>query len=390
MFSSLVLFLLQASTPVAIASCSADSRLPQDPIVSAQALIRRGGFDLQARVYLSKQGWGGLLGDITGDGWADAPPGIDAITWSPTSFNAPDISNFVFSCNTKFGIFNDGDLLRWTPGSGLVVEISEQQIKDILQPGGGSIDVDAIRKDQDGNYWLSFRSNLIGTVLGDIADGDVLQFDFSKNHVSLVWSESDIQQMVSVATGSLDVVGDLIALATLPGGEPCFVIQSPSARDASLFGSWGGGHPVLDWQEKDWDFQVQTEIDALCFCPSQLPQPPVLMTDLPWVATDSYLRLKVRFAQPGAIICGYRSLRAGFAGIHLCGVGFIGLNTADPWLLRQYRNGRSYPLIADGSGSGTFNWRTPSLPPGAPSVDMHFQIWGGNSGLSAPIVVKLM
>ncbi len=384
------LILVNPSAQLALASSTNTTRLKQDAVVNNEALIRRFGANGQARVYLNRRGWEGILGDLDGNGWADKPNGIDAISYKRVPIGNFDLRNVLISSNSNSATYSDGDILRWVPLRGFVPEVSEEEIKTILQVPSSNIDIDSICWIEDGVYWLSLRDNLSGSVLGEIKDGDVFLIDTFKQSTKKIWSEDQVQAMVEHALGITSPFGDLIALATLPNGEYCFVVQSPSTHDAGIIAASNGGHLVPGWEEHDWGFQEDSEIDGLCFLPGYFPQPPVLTTDLSWVDRGQGIRFKVRFAEPNCRLMGFRTLQRGFFPNHLGGIGFLGLDAADPWLFQQYQNGKSYPVLVDTSGSATFDWIAPNVPIQVASFTMYFQVLGGNTGLSAPISLKLM
>ncbi|RMH01230.1 MAG: hypothetical protein D6702_11980 [Planctomycetota bacterium] len=382
---------------VGLASTTSSTRLPQDPSVLDEAWIRRQEGPPGAATWLSRHAEMALAGDLDGDGLFDAPAGIDALClWTPAGA-ATTPYDLRFSLVSDLGPFADGDLLAWLPGQGVGVEIAEADFVALLQPTSGSFDLDGVarRTGPADEVWFSLNSDLQGTVLGDLADGDVLVWDRTAGTVSRAFTEADIQALVDSATGGgTGPIGDTIALSFLPGtGELAFVVQSPSSLDASVFVADPTGlaapRLLLGWEESDWDFQQQTEIDALAFVADGPPPAPVLALDVPFYAPGEIARFKLRHGVPGSTAHGLRARRVGFDPRPGEGIGFLFLDPNDPLLISQLAHHNTWPQIVDSSGSATYDWTVPPLPPGLTEVDLFFQALDLAGGFSAPIVIRV-
>lgn len=384
--------LLATAAQSALASTSKDTRLLLDPSCKDEALILQQEGSAGAGVYWSAQSWSFQLRDADGDGWLDTLPGVDALTCDThaagTAFSP---QNVLFSMDGNYQQFEDGDLLRMDVNGGLEQVIPEQEFLDALQHQSGSFDLDAVCR-QDQLLWFSVKDAVQSASLGTIEDGDILQYDFTNGLVSRIYSEADVQAMVDQATASSNAIGDVKALAIYPGsGELAFTIQSPSADDATVFGSGQGGRLIPGWSEPDWAFQEATELDALTFLPLQVDLPPILATDLPYADQNSSVKIKVRHGSPQGMVKGLFAYRRGFDNqLSYGGVGAIYLDQMDHAYQRQMSQGSLHRTALDASGAGDFDWDTGTLPPQFSHMDILIQALDVTSmRLSNPIVVRL-
>ncbi len=392
------LLLLSCQGPMtALASTSSDTRLPQDPVVHDEAWIRREHGPPGAKGLLTKMAQMALVGDLDGDGMFDALPGVDALAyWPAAPTSTPNLYDFVFSTVSSVGSYEDGDLLRFDPAQGLQVEVPEADFLTLLQPASGSFDLDAASYDALGDaLWFSVGANLTATVLGDVADGDILVWEFATGVVWRAYTEAEVQAQVDLVTGGGNAVGDVLALSFLPGtGQLGLVVQSPSSLDASVVAVDPAAvlptELLSGWEEADWDFQQATEIDALAFVDATLPQAPVLDLDLPTYAVGEIVRFKLRHAVPGSMAQGFRARQVAFDARPGVGIGFLFLDPNDPLLQAQVRHGYTYPQRVDPSGTAVHDWVVPPLPSGMATVDLYFQALDDQGGgWSAPVVIRI-
>lgn len=390
--TSLLLLLLQGAPPPlqAIASTTADVRLPQDAICRDEAILRRDEADTWSRVHTPQAAWMAMLGDLDGDGLFDYPAGIDALTLEPTPLGAStSLAQFWFSSDRDFHGFRDGDILRMG-SQGLEVVASELDLVGLLQPASGTVDVDALHRVGDGVVLLSLANNLYGTTLGDLLDGDVLEWDWQQGVVLRLHTEAEIQQMVDLATGGSSAIGDLKSLSRVPGtGALAFTVQSPTAFDATVVTDELGGQLMAGWEEDDWSFQAGGELDALAFVPMGLPQPAILSCDVPYQAPGSLVKLRLRHAEPGARIKGISgvacTMRPDFHNQP-------GLCVIDTFLLpvRNWPGAGEMILTTDSSGSAGYDAQMPPLPAGAAYLNVWMQAYQTHGGgWSSPIVLRL-
>ena len=391
------IFMIVLQEPMtALASTTSDSRLPQDPIVRDEAWIRREEGPPGAKTYLTRHAQMALAGDIDGDSQFDALSGVDALCYWPELSGPPNPMDFCFSMVSDLGPFEDGDLLRFDSNGGMTAVVTEAELSAALMPASGSFDLDAATYlaalDQ---LWFSVTANLAGTVVGDVSDGDILVWDRSLASISRAFTEAEIQLQVDLVTGGGTAIGDVLAMSFLPGGaELAFVVQSPSSLDGSVLvldtGAVLPPRLLSGWEEPDWDFQQATEIDALVFVAPGLVQPPVLDFDLPFFAPGDVARFKLRHGVPGSVAQGFRGRWTAFDPRPGVGIGFLYLDPNDPILISQVAHGNTHPQLVDASGSATYDWIVPALPPGLTSLDLYFQaLDDSGGGWSAPIVLRI-
>ncbi len=383
------LFLIQ--DPVAVASATRSTTLPQDDLVLDEAWIVR--HEGRAGGVLWPQGaWNHQLLDADGDGLNDLPPGIDALTWFPRSGRAQATAcDFAFSTEGSYQGFLDGDLLRMTPGGGLELLYSEDQIEQLLGLLSGSMDLDAVAY-RDPLLYFSLRDGVDTQQLGPLDDGDVLRLDLTTGGVDRPFREQDLEAMVVQALGTSVSIGDVRSLSFHPhSGELLFSIQSPSDHDASVFSTAGGGALLAQWEEGDWGFLVATELDALAFLPDgeTLPQPPILAVDSPSAAPGELVYLRGRHGTPHGTMKGIYARRRGFQESPWAS-GAIFLDQEDALYQFRWTNHIFLPTALDGAGEAVFEWTAPDLPPQFSHLDFHFQVLDVASMiLSPPLTVRV-
>jgi|FLOH01.1.fsa_nt_gi hypothetical protein len=391
--TTLALLLLQGAPPpvYAIASTTSDSRLPQDTICRDEELFRRDYNDSWPRVMVTQQTWMSFLGDMDSDGLFDFPAGIDAVALAaPDSTTTPTLMDLWFSSDQDFLGFQDGDILHLSPMGGVEVIYSEADLYNLLQPTSGAIDIDALHFMENKVVRLSLANNLTGTILGDLQDGDILDWTPEANIITVVATEADVQAWVNHATGGTAAIGDVKALSMLPNSMVmAFTVQAPTAIDASVFSNENGGSLIPGWEENDWSFQQSSELDALCFVPATLGQPLVLSTDVAYVQPGAPIQLRMHHATPGAPLQGMVgttfSIRSQF-------LGQAGISVVNPYqgFSRTWPARNQPPLIADSSGSASYDAMLPNLPPGATSLTLWCQAADPTGqGWSTPIVLRL-
>jgi len=374
----------------ALASTTADSRLPQDSFVSPQDLLRLEEGDVWGRCQFPQQGWQALWGDLDGDGWADFPAGIDALDLLAPPAGAPiTLFELQFSMDRDAYGFQDGDILGLDSQGKPRLIYSEATLVSALDISSGGIDLDALCTQEDGSIWFSLRDNATSLSLGTLEDGAILAYDPNTGSTEIIADEATVQTWVTAARGSTAAFGDLKALARHPYSHALlFTIQSPSGEDGAVFTAQGGGFHLQGWQEGRWHFQVASELDALCFPKTWWPQAPVLATDLTHLPADSSFQLRLRHATPFALMRGRASsiqlLRRSSRG---------GLALSTPALGAEafvWPSAREYPLTTDGSGSAVYDGQTPHLPAGAAALWFSYQVLDlGQGGISTPLRLRI-
>lgn len=391
--SALALLLMQGVAPPmhALASTTADSRLPQDSICRDEALLRRDLNDQWSRVHTSQHGWMSFIGDMDADGLFDYPAGIDALSLNTDGLiDAPTLMDVWFSSDRDFLGFKDGDILKISPLGGVEVVYTEDALDALLLPSSGTIDIDALTILGPNTLRLSFANNLTGTILGDILDGAILEWNPSANTISLIATEAEVQQWVDSAVSGASAIGDLKSLSMLPGSTTmAFTVQAPTSQDASVYSNDAGGSIVPGWGEDDWGFQQSSELDALCFIPSSFEQPVVLSTDVAYVNQGEAVKFRMRHAEPGHQLAGI----AGSA-FHLQPHwrGLSGIAVVDPMFgpSRSWPAAQQVDIYADSSGAAQYVAVMPTLPVGVTSLTIWMQAMDlDKQSWSSPIVLRL-
>lgn len=405
-FLSVMLFLLQTAVDMphtprmdnlpegrplfALASVSADSRLPQDGFVSPQDLLRLEQDDSWARTMLSRQSWEALWGDLDANGVADAPAGIDALDLIAPPHGAPaTVFDLQFSMDRDAYGFRDGDILGIGPDAQPFLVLSEDALVQALNLVDGGLDLDAMCWQEDGELWFSLRDDESSHALGALEDGAILAYDPHDGSGRVVATEGEVQAWVDHARGGTAAIGDLKALARHPVlGYLLFTVQSPSPDDAAVFTNEDGGRRAVGWGEGCWGFQVATELDALCFPRHWWGQPPVLATDLTRLPPDATFHIRIRHATPWAFL---RGRAASHASPRRSSRGGLGLSLpALGGLAHRWPLANELPLTTDGSGSASQEVRTPILPAGVASLWMHYQALDtAYGGLSTPLLLHI-
>lgn len=389
----LALLLLQSPAPLppdprvaVIASPAADTVLAQDPLCRDEELLRLAHGDAWARLWLPLGAWNAVLGDTDFDGSFDAPAGVDGLAWAPMPGAARlDLTGLWFSSDSDFLVWKDGDVLRVDEYGWIVLVHSEDDIRTALATAS-NFDLDAIARDRNGRLWFSLRDGLSVSALGTIEDGDILIYDSSAGTVQRHATEAEVQAWAEHASPGLGPIGDVKGLAFDPMDDSLlFLVQAPSALDASVFSSAQGGVLRAGFGEADFGFAQSTELDALAAAPADLPQPPVLHADTVRGAPGELLVLRVHHATPYAVLQGIVSHRR---AVRPSPRGGFGLQV--PALGPQARAWPAGGLQADASGSATSSLNLPLLPPGHTHLDLSFQLFDGlGAGLSTPWIVRV-
>ncbi|MDP7062416.1 MAG: hypothetical protein QF489_05710 [Planctomycetota bacterium] len=365
--------------------------MPQDSICRDEALLLHDRNDRWPRVHTSQHAWMSYFGDMDDDGLFDYPAGIDAICLvAPPNGAVPTLLDCYFSSDRDFHGYKDGDIFTLSTSGGVQVVFGEDELHALLQPSSGTIDIDALAIWSADILRISLANNLGGTLLGDISDGDILEWDTSTNGVTILATEADVQQWVDQAVGGASAIGDLKSLTMLPGSNSmAFTVQAPTADDASVYSDEAGGSIVQGWHESDWQFQQSTELDALCFVPTTFKQPVVLSTDVAYVQAGHGVKIRLRHAEPSHQLAGIAGI-----GVHLKAHwrGRSGLAVVDPLFgpIRLWPAANQENILADASGAADYVAVMPQLPPGIPAMKVWFQAMDMDGcSWSSPIVLRL-
>ncbi len=369
-----------------LVSLSTDSELAGAP-VRDQELVRHadGG---TARVTWPSETLALISGDLSGNGSAEVFGDVDALHESVGGATAVD--GLYLSLLSNEDGFLDGDVLRATP-AGFVVHRSEAEFEALIGSLDGEIDVDAFQLDDDGTMLFSLAENeesslLSGDAVGWVADGDILIWAPGDPQAAILFTESQVDDMVSAALGASTTMGDVKGLARDPqSGAVLFSVQSPSNHDASVFSTAGGGALVAGQTEADFGFGTNAELDALT------------------VARSSYRSLTVSSGQPQAgetLTIELAGAAPGEVWIILAALDWeaapvLGLDgwgglVLSPDVLFSIMLGSAANLavVTDGTGAATF---TDDLGPGVPAIDVVVQAISPSPTLSStnPVLLEL-
>jgi hypothetical protein len=215
------------------------------------------GPGLEPRPFLTDAHWRAMSALLPGD--------IDGLALDRNQTHA--FQALRFSLLADEAGFLDGDILGLNPGGGFTVVISELTLTADLGVSGTSIDVDAFDLDTLGGLYFSLQSDLPGTLLGNVLDGDVL-YRHPSGVMSRAFSEAEVQQAVSTLAGGAVSVGDVQGIAYDPSGISV-AVQSPSAYDGAIV--LLGSTTALLATEADLALGG-AELDGLTFWPQNMPQ----------------------------------------------------------------------------------------------------------------------
>ena len=298
-------------------------------------------------------------GDLNGDGLSEEWSDVDALHHDVAVSGAT-----YFSLLSNLSGFLDGDILRWTPAGDLQVVILEADVVTAFGISDGNLDVDAYHQAPDGTRWLSFAENENSTLLsgdapGVIQDGAILRWDPATSSVSVVYTESQVDALVSQALGASRTTTDTLGVSLTSSGDLAFCVQSPSASDASVFSDALGGTELTS--ELSLGFLTTVEMNALSF--TAAPLTPFAADAQPrQVAAGASFQILLSSARPLQGYVVLLSWAKGDAALYP-GQGFEGLylQPLDPLFSLALSSVWLYG-VTDGQGQATVTF--PSLPGG--------------------------
>ena len=295
------------------------------------------------------------------------PTDIDGLAFDPGGGALPGgaLASLRFSLLSNQGAWRDGDVLRLAAGGGFELDVSEEQLAEELGTPGAAIDLDALSYDEQGRLVFSLQSDLAGTVLGDVSDGDVLYRD-GLGGIQRRLSEADIQAAYTAATGSTSAIGDVLGVHIDAQGA-WVSVQSPSSADGGVLRAEG----VIELLNEDSLGLGGAELDALAAAPAQVG--PVA-----WVSPDSTgsMRGRIEGATPGGLLV---VLAAGTPGYQaLPGLGAFFVDALDPHLSTVLAGAGPSLVLADGGGAVDVLFDLPAVGAGPG--------WDGVSGWSFQVI----
>lgn len=377
-----------SSARTALASAAAATSTADDPIVSDVALLRFAEGEAGARLYLGDGGWQALLGDADGDLVFDLPDGVDALAAIGQDPAQPaSVLDLWFSTDGDGPTWNDGDVLRIGVGGAVMVVHTEDEFRTALGTTS-ALDLDALERDASGRIWFSLRDGVASSAFGALEDGDVLVYDPTSGQAWRHATESEVQAWVDFAAPGLGAIGDLKSLAFDPAtSDLLFTIQSPTAEDASVFSTAGGGSRLSGFDEASWAFTTSTELDALTFPRGALPEPPQLAADRTIAGQGENFTLQVQRASPNALLYGLAGLRRPAPALTRGGFQVAALDPSGP--VRRWGS-VSIPWTADAQGRASITLAAPTLPATWVTAEIVYQIQdGGGRGLSTPCILRV-
>jgi hypothetical protein len=264
---------MRAQVPNLLVSLTSDDSLPSELVFDEELVFHAPG----APAHVA---WpSATLALLAGDG-----NGVQALHTLLNDVDALHLSNdgptaaqaLYVSMPVDQAGFLDGDVLRFGPG-GLEIYIPESFFVLLTGASDGNVDVDAFHEDPDGTLVFSFADNENSVVLsgdnpGVIGDGDVLVWDPATALATILYTESQINAMVSAALGVTTSTTDTTGLARDPAsGELLFSVLSPTAEDATVFSTAGGGSRLAGHEEASFGFTGSPELDALTVASWRFP-----------------------------------------------------------------------------------------------------------------------
>lgn len=376
-----------AQVPRIVMSLSDDGAIASGTVDDEELVLV--ATDGSTRKLLSDQSLAFYLGDVDGDGRLDEPNDIDALDIHAVGPGTPVIAGYFLSLVSDQAGILDGDIFRFDPNApnGIDVEFSEAFLIAAMQANDGNIDVDGLAIAADGALYFSLAEDESigpnGTVVQDEA---VFVLPAGSTNAPVLYDAATMEQMVQNALQSTVAIGDVKSIELL-GAELLFTVQSPTADDATVFSTVGGGSIYQGLVEASMGFQGQVECDALALLEGDAI--PALELDfnvtnegLPVVASLAGLAPGMPFVMlmSGGALPGGSGLVAG-------GFGTLAIDPLDPIYLVAVQN---ILLLAGGAGP-LGNGSIQGVAPGTGGVpfDLALQALDGHGRLSAPIMLEL-
>lgn len=299
-----------------------------------------------------------------------------------TGSSAFAAESVAFSLLSNEGGFLDGDVLTLAPGGGVEILLTEDSIATALGAPGAAIDLDAIAFDELGRLVFSLQSDLAGTALGDLSNGDVLML--AEDGPERLATEADVEAALEAATGSTAGIGDVHGV-TVVDGELWVAVQAPGSVDGGVLALGDNARIVADEAELGL---AGEEVDALD-CVAGTVDPLGLWIDAPGAEGVGACRA----ATPGGAGVLVVSGAAGYESAgYLEGFGAWYVDPTDALLAQQLAGGGGLVLF-DGEGAFETTFTNPGVGGGMGwdgSVGWTFQLLDLTTlQLSAPFRLNL-
>lgn len=307
---------------------SVDPALPE--LTDADLIVVRAA--TAPRPWLTSDSWRALLQLAPGD--------VDAVALRPGE-EPLGATSFVFSTLSNLPGYADGDVLAVDALGGLEVLVSESELVSGFGLEGVPIDVDGLSFDESGRLLFSLQSDLNGTLLGDVANGDVLRRELDGS-LTRIATEADVEEALTLATSLAVSVGDVHGVDWVDGTLRV-AIQAPGTHDGGILslGAW----PTLVVDETDLGL-AGAELDAIATLPLETPDPVAL-----WFAGSGAVRTAVvRGATPWGVGVALATPAWGFSAAgDFAGFGAFALDVNDAVLTAQLTSGLTLvPFDGDG------------------------------------------
>jgi hypothetical protein len=192
------------------------------PSISDAGLPMVGGMQVASAHFVDLH-WQGVLGYV--------PTDVDAVARIPGAVPG-SAESLAFSLLSNEGGVKDGDVIVLDGLGGMRPFVTEDTILAAIGRTDADIDLDGIAFDEGGLLLFSLQSDLDNTVLGSLADGDILRLELNGG-LTRVLSEAEVQTRFTLATGSTGSIGDVNGIEWV-GGEPWVTTQGPSSWDGAV------------------------------------------------------------------------------------------------------------------------------------------------------------
>ena len=276
---------------------------------------------------------------------------VDAVGQRPGAMPG-SYSYVAFSLLSNVSPFLDGDVLGMSSGGGVEVLVPEDVLAASMGMAGTSIDIDAVAWDASGRLHFSIQTDLDGTTLGTVQNGDILRIEFDGT-AKRVLTEMDIEEKYLLATGVAASIGDVHGLE-LVDGEAFVTIQSPSDADGGVLDC--GQSPSFVMTDAGAGLGG-AELDALMLVTgdSELPGVRVEPQAIAAGGTPHFTFT----GDPGGALLVLWSGSEGFVPFSSPGFGAWYLDPADPWLNSIF-TAPTLPVVPlDGSGRYEIDYPIP-------------------------------
>ncbi|MEM7310527.1 MAG: hypothetical protein AAF682_27880 [Planctomycetota bacterium] len=281
------------------------------------------------------------------------PGDVDALARRPGELPGT-YRALAFSLLSNVAGLLDGDVLGLADGGGVEILVPEEAIAQALGVAGASIDVDAVAWDAGGRLCLSLQSDLDGTLLGTVRNGDVLRL-LPGGGVERVLTEAEVDAKASLAAGAPQTVGDVHGIEWVEG-ELWVAIQSPSDLDGGVLAC--GAAPTFVLTEAGAGLGGE-ELDALTLAGDADVLPTVAL-DPQEAPSGGTVHVEFR-GEPGGVLLVMYAGDAGFFPFGgASGFGAWYMDVADPWL-NSILLQPAMPLVPlDGQGAYGIDYDLPA------------------------------